>query len=203
VTAAVDISRSGEVVHVVALAFLDPLRYSERRNDETQHRLKMMGRLSPPMTLSQEELFSKKSAGSDEEKSVALPRILHRPQHTLQEVLLKESLLAVRLAHGTDDINEVRRKLAAALPQNCQFTRLRYVDSVAGQLTAVDYEVSHFTRRRLEDGWKVGGVRCRYREEHEEFVRNRGKKKIWVKCRACYDREMQPRFLEVDDLRAA
>jgi hypothetical protein len=82
------------------------------------------------MNLTQEELFNKKPAGSDEKKSVALPRILHRPQHTLQEVLLKESLVAVRLAHGTSDINEVREKLAAALPQNSEGTRLRYVDSV-------------------------------------------------------------------------
>lgn len=73
---------------------------------------------------------------------------------------------------------------------------------LTGHLMAVDYEVGRFTLRRL-DGWKVRGVRCRYREEHEEFVRNHGKKKIWVHGRACYDREGQPRFLEVDDLRAA
>ena len=82
------------------------------------------------MSLAQEELFTKKSDGGDEAKSVALPRILHRPQQTLQEVLLKESLIAVRLAQGVSDINEVREKLAAALPQNSQVTRLRYVDSV-------------------------------------------------------------------------
>ena len=73
---------------------------------------------------------------------------------------------------------------------------------IAGFLMAVDYEVSRFTLRQL-DGWKVRGVRCRYREEHEEFVRNHGKKKIWVKGRACFDRERQPRFVEVDDLQAA
>lgn len=73
---------------------------------------------------------------------------------------------------------------------------------VTGHLMAVDYEVGRFTLRQL-DGWKIRGVRCRYREEHEEFVRNHGKKKIWVKGRACFDRERQPRFVEVDDLRAA
>ena len=51
---------------------------------------------------------------------------------------------------------------------------------VTGFLMAVDYEVSRFTLRQL-DGWKIRGVRCRYREEHEEFVRSHGKKKIWVK----------------------
>ena len=73
---------------------------------------------------------------------------------------------------------------------------------VTGYLMAVDYEVGRFTLRQL-DGWKIRGVRCRYREEHEEFVRNHGKKKIWVKGRACFDRERQPRFVEVDDVRAA
>lgn len=73
---------------------------------------------------------------------------------------------------------------------------------LTGFLMAVDYEVSRFTLRQL-DGWKVRGVRCRYREEHEEFVRKHGKKKIWVKGRACFDRERQPRFVEVDDLRTA
>ncbi len=70
-------------------------------------------------------------------------------------------------------------------------------------LMVVDYEVGRFTLRQLDDGWKVRGVRCRYLEEHEEFVRSHGKKKIWVKGRACFDRERQPRFVEVDDLRAA
>ena len=74
---------------------------------------------------------------------------------------------------------------------------------LTGFLMVVDYEVGRFTLRRLDDGWKVRGVRCRYREEHEEFVRSHGKKKIWVKGRACFDRERQPRFVEVDDLRAA
>jgi len=61
-------------------------------------------RISVPtlMNLAQEELFTNKSAVSDKKESVDLPRILDRPQRTLQDVLLKESLLAVRLArrHG-------------------------------------------------------------------------------------------------------
>jgi hypothetical protein len=82
------------------------------------------------MSLTQEELFNKKSAGSDEKKSVALPRIFRRPQHSLQEVLLKESLVGVQLALGASDINELREKLVAALPQNSQGTRRRYVDLI-------------------------------------------------------------------------
>ncbi|MGI8601813.1 MAG: hypothetical protein ACR2OZ_02310 [Verrucomicrobiales bacterium] len=82
------------------------------------------------MNLTQEELFSEEFSHGRQTAARDLPRILHRPQHTLQDVLLKESLVAVRLAQGTSDINDVREKLATALPQNSQVTRLRYVDSV-------------------------------------------------------------------------
>ena len=58
-----------------------------------------------------------------------MPRV-ERLQHTIQDALPQESLIAVRLAQGATDIEDLRQKLAAALPQNSEGTRLRYVDSL-------------------------------------------------------------------------
>jgi len=80
------------------------------------------------MSLTQEDLFNKSTTTGDVKRTVALPRIFRRQQHTIQEVLLKESLLAVNLALGVSDINELREKFVAALPQNSQGTRRRYAD---------------------------------------------------------------------------
>jgi len=53
-----------------------------------------------------------------------------RPQHTLQEYLPQESLLAVRLAVEAASMDDLRQRLAAALPQNSAVTRRRYVESI-------------------------------------------------------------------------
>ncbi len=82
------------------------------------------------MPHTQEELFSTKPVLSRGGDSLDLPRIYNRTQHTLQEVLLKESLLAVRLAQESQDIAELRDRIASALPQNSEGTRRRYVDSL-------------------------------------------------------------------------
>ena len=82
------------------------------------------------MIPAQEEMFMPPAVEVTGGKIVELPRILHRPQRSLQEVLLQESLIAVRLAKDSPDINELRHKFAAALPQNSEVTRLRYADSV-------------------------------------------------------------------------
>lgn len=59
-----------------------------------------------------------------------LPRILNRPQKTLQEVLFRESLLALSQIGDVTHILELRPRLAAQLPQNSENTRLRYADSL-------------------------------------------------------------------------
>lgn len=58
------------------------------------------------------------------------PRILSRPQKTLQDVLLKESLAALTHAEAITQITELRGALATGLPQNSEITRLRYADSL-------------------------------------------------------------------------
>jgi hypothetical protein len=59
-----------------------------------------------------------------------MPRILSRPQTTLQDVVFKESLAAVAHAEAVVEISELRDALGAGLPQNSQITRLRYADSL-------------------------------------------------------------------------
>ncbi|MEI6176960.1 MAG: hypothetical protein WCS43_08715, partial [Verrucomicrobiota bacterium] len=59
-----------------------------------------------------------------------IPRILSRPQKTLQELHLKESLAALNQAEATTQISELRDVLASGLPQNSEITRLRYADSL-------------------------------------------------------------------------
>jgi hypothetical protein len=63
-------------------------------------------------------------------KQTAHPRLLKRPQKTLQDVLLKESLAALTHAEAITQIRELRGALAAVLPQNSEMTRLRYADSL-------------------------------------------------------------------------
>lgn len=58
------------------------------------------------------------------------PRILSRPQKTLQDVVFKESLAAVGHAEAVVEIDALREVLAAGLPQNSEITRLRYADSL-------------------------------------------------------------------------
>lgn len=58
------------------------------------------------------------------------PRILNRPQKTLQDVLLKESLAALNQAEATTQLGDLRTALASGLPQNSETTRLRYADSL-------------------------------------------------------------------------
>jgi len=62
--------------------------------------------------------------------AIGNPRILNRPQKTLQDVLLKESLSALPHADSITQIAELRWALAAALPQNSETTRVRYADSL-------------------------------------------------------------------------
>lgn len=59
-----------------------------------------------------------------------MPRILSRPQTTLQDVVFKESLAAVSHAEAVVEITELREVLGAGLPQNSEITRLRYADSL-------------------------------------------------------------------------
>ena len=58
------------------------------------------------------------------------PRILNRPQKTLQEVVFKEALAAVVQSETVVEIDALREVLAAGLPQNSETTRLRYADSL-------------------------------------------------------------------------
>jgi hypothetical protein len=69
-------------------------------------------------------------ASSSPRAASETPRILSRPQKTLQDVLLKESLAALNHAEKITQISELRAALASGLPQNSQTTRLRYADSL-------------------------------------------------------------------------
>src|SRR5438876_11765255 len=59
-----------------------------------------------------------------------IPRILNRPHKTLQEVHFRESLLAVGQIGAVTNVDELRARLSAQLPQNSETTRLRYADSL-------------------------------------------------------------------------
>ena len=59
-----------------------------------------------------------------------LPRLYNRTQKTLQELQFRESLTALRQVGEIANIEELRARLAANLPQNSEITRLRYADSL-------------------------------------------------------------------------
>lgn len=69
------------------------------------------------------------AAGTSQD-ALETPRILSRPQKTLQDVLLKESLAALDHAEAITQIADLRGALASVLPQNSEITRLRYADSL-------------------------------------------------------------------------
>ena len=81
------------------------------------------------VSLKQPQLFSVPNP-PDAATSPELPRILNRPRKTLQEVHFRESLLAVSQIGAVTQIEELRARLAAQLPQNSETTRLRYADSL-------------------------------------------------------------------------
>jgi len=58
------------------------------------------------------------------------PRIFARSQKTLQELLLKESLVALERVESLTQLSDLRPTLASGLPQNSEITRLRYADSL-------------------------------------------------------------------------
>ena len=70
------------------------------------------------------ELFSTSSSAPDK------PRILSRPQKTLQEVMFKEALAALPVIAPLSNLNDLRPRLAESLPQNGAETRIRYADSM-------------------------------------------------------------------------
>ncbi len=59
-----------------------------------------------------------------------LPKLINRPQSTLQDVLLKESLNVIERAEGVSEISELKAAIASGLPQNSEMTRHRYADSI-------------------------------------------------------------------------
>ena len=69
-------------------------------------------------------LFSTSSSAPD------MPRILSRPQKTLQEVMFKEALAALPALAPLTDRAQLRSSLAELLPQNGATTRLRYAESM-------------------------------------------------------------------------
>jgi hypothetical protein len=69
-------------------------------------------------------LFSTASPAPDK------PRILSRPQKTLQEVMFKEALAALPVIASLADLSLLRLRLAETLPQNGEATRIRYADSM-------------------------------------------------------------------------
>lgn len=71
---------------------------------------------------------------------------------------------------------------------------------VRGSLMAVDYETMRFELRAIQD-YQVRSVRCQYRPEHEEIVKTHGKKRVWAKGLAEFDRDQNPRYLIVDELK--
>jgi hypothetical protein len=70
--------------------------------------------------------FLKESDDRDAPK----PRILSRPQKTLQEVMFKEALAALPVIAALSDLSQLRIRLAESLPQNGAETRIRYADSM-------------------------------------------------------------------------
>jgi len=71
-------------------------------------------------------LSSPPANGADDDK----PSIIVRPQKTLQDVLLKESLLALERAAPLTQLSDLQMTLASGLPQNSEITRLRYANSL-------------------------------------------------------------------------
>ena len=70
---------------------------------------------------------------------------------------------------------------------------------VRGSLMAVDYETMRFELRSIQD-WQIKSVRCQYKPEHEDIVKRYGKKRVWAKGLADFDRDHNPRFMIVDEL---
>ena len=70
------------------------------------------------------EFFSTPASAPDK------PRILARPQKTLQDVMLKESVASLPVIATLVNIDELRMRLADTLPQNGEATRIRYAESM-------------------------------------------------------------------------
>ncbi|SRR5208283_172206 len=58
------------------------------------------------------------------------PRIISRPQKTIQEVMFKEALAALPVISSVSDLSQLRLRLAETLPQNAEATRVRYAESM-------------------------------------------------------------------------
>jgi len=71
---------------------------------------------------------------------------------------------------------------------------------VSGILMAVDYETMRFELRSI-DGWNIRSVRCKYRPEHEQLVKRSGKQRVQAKGMTEFDRDHNPRFMIVDELK--
>lgn len=78
-----------------------------------------------PIAHLQSEFFD-----ADSNSGVRKPRILARPQRTIQEVMFKEALAALPVIATLDDLSQLRFRLAETLPQNAEATRTRYADSM-------------------------------------------------------------------------
>jgi hypothetical protein len=74
------------------------------------------------------------------------------------------------------------------------------IAEVHGCLMAVDYETMRFELRSIQN-WDIRSVRCKYKPEHESMVKQSGKKRVFAKGLAEFDRDHNPRFLLVDELR--
>jgi hypothetical protein len=83
------------------------------------------------MTVNQTELFVEKSETGTSEATASDPPVAARSQHTLQDYLPQESLLAMKIAQEAATMDEFRERLESSLPQNSAVTRKRYVESIS------------------------------------------------------------------------
>ena len=80
------------------------------------------------MTTQQKQFFGEETDLRPTKAEVA--PVAPRPQHTLQDYLPQESLLAVKVAQHATSLEMLREQLTTSLPQNSGETRHRYVESL-------------------------------------------------------------------------
>ena len=79
----------------------------------------------------QAELFAEKTETGTSEAAASDPPAPTRAQHTLQDYLPQESLLAMKIAREAATMDQLRERLESSLPQNSAVTRKRYVESIS------------------------------------------------------------------------
>lgn len=82
------------------------------------------------MTRDQTDLFDENTQTRDHEVLNGAIPPSSRFQHTLQDYLPQESILAVNIALESATMDDLRQRLETALPQNSAVTRRRYVESI-------------------------------------------------------------------------